>query len=147
MILRGPELTHLKLIKETTSTTWDRYDALKALRPDLIIIHASCLWDNTDERKEQGRFGEFLKSLAAMKHDCPHLLVYSRNFTDPHYRDSWRKEMERAAPGISNRLHPFWIKEGPQHFRIRGENNNAFVAQDLRNQVKSIVDQIGTSTP
>jgi hypothetical protein len=61
-ILRDRSTLDWKVFKETTSMVWNRYDRVVDIDPDIIVVHASAFWDNSeiDEKNERSRFIDFL---------------------------------------------------------------------------------------
>lgn len=127
----------LRLIKEETSSGWEREAQVRAMNPDLIIIHLSAFAprvrtaESADE--EERKFISVLRSLADTN---AQILMYSRRSTldDEQGRRDWVSSMERRVPELRGRIQVFAVAgRQPQDFR------NPQVQRALQTQVRSML--------
>ena len=82
------------MYKETTSLLWHRDQQVLDMNPDLIIIHLSCFYSETDVRDSDNRFRSFLDY---MHESHSRFLVYTRGpakNASKETMDRWQKLLD-----------------------------------------------------
>lgn len=92
--------------KETTSLTWDRTGELIGQDPDLIIIHASAFYDETNLGDTDDRLASFLNYVAPQVGS--NFLIYSRAGRS---EDELRDHYAREFPELQDRLAVMWMRD------------------------------------
>jgi len=99
--------------KETVSSTWHRENQVLKQKPDLVVIHRSCFFDDT--HLNDSDFAEHLYTLAdgkliaflgyiALGNPYTKFLVYTRGFGVESNRLRWISEAERRFPSLKGRI-------------------------------------------
>ena len=127
-ILRDTRLP-IRIIKETTSPEWERAAQVKALNPNLIIIHGSA-FVNPDEpvKLENPDDDKFLTFLKYMKDTSAKFLVYSRGVVYSESPIKIKLQLARYAPGLG--------RVDVLHVKSAWDSNDA---QNLVNKTKSLL--------
>ena len=108
----------VKLLKETTGTSWRREDQVLDENPDLVVVHRSCFYDSTllgDPDLDTKYFDqlyapaaeklEMFLAYVALANPRTRFVVYSRRtWATEEARDAWTSGMERRFPRIKGRL-------------------------------------------
>jgi tRNA A-37 threonylcarbamoyl transferase component Bud32 len=130
----------LKLIKETTGTSWRREDQVLNENPDVIVVHRSCFFDSTllgDTALDAKFFEqlyppaaeklEMLLAYVALANPRTRFVVYSRgSWESDQARDAWLSGMERRFPKLKGRLAAYKVPLDRATFR------NAQTASEIR---------------
>jgi len=119
------DIEGLSLVKETTSLLWNREDQVISQNPDLIIIHASCFYDQTNIEDGDRKFFSFLEYL---KNTKIKLLIYSRGF---HHRDIWLSNLIQAIPELKGKVRTLEVPKG-----------TTFKDPQIRRKIKMSVNEI-----
>ncbi|HUG92237.1 MAG TPA: toll/interleukin-1 receptor domain-containing protein [Planctomycetaceae bacterium] len=69
----------IRLVKETTSLEWRREEQVRQLRPDLIVMHLSCFYSETNIEDSDRKFWSFIES---MQGTGTRFIVYSRGLPE-----------------------------------------------------------------
>jgi len=108
---------NVHILKETTNINWNRDKQLSLLNPDLIIIHYSCFYPNTNPEDTENKFKSFLRSMAETKSQ---FLIYTRapDAATENDRKFLNKHFEDAHPSLKNRIHFFGFDDqSPPYFK------------------------------
>jgi hypothetical protein len=99
------ESLHLRTIKETTSLMWGRQEKVLQNQPDLIIMHASCFYDETNPEDSDHKLDLFLRTLGKTSTKW---LIYSRSeaFND---EQATKQFYEQRYPFLIGRLDVLWV--------------------------------------
>ena len=125
------DIDSLQIYKEATSVEWTREETIRVMDPDLIIIHHSCFIGGTEHHGYEKRFRNFLEY---MRNTKTFFLIYSRSeLFNGGFGEAIIDVLEDKIPELEGRLFLF---------NFRGEKNfkDILVAQDLKNQVKKILN-------
>jgi serine/threonine-protein kinase len=99
--------------KETTSSTWHREDQVLKQNPDLILVHRSCFYDDTNLSDKDFRLSLYTLAESkltaflgyiALGNPMTKFLVYSRGFTDNTDPDLWKTDVEKRFPSLEGRI-------------------------------------------
>ncbi|MES2654821.1 MAG: hypothetical protein V4620_04480 [Bacteroidota bacterium] len=121
------EITHFDIIKENTSLEWNREDELFSMKPDLIIIHASCFYNKTNTEDADRKFFSFLSYISELE---TKIIIYSRGF---HHEQIWLDNLFKDMPKLKNKVQTLIVKQG-------NDFNNAVVRRDLKMKVKNLLN-------
>lgn len=150
----------LQLQQDTIALDWSGQSHVRALRPDLVIIHRSSFYHPVNfflqfgrapfkNREDEDKWRAVYKLaddklIDFMGYVGSHVsrtrfLVYSRG-TDPDwpnadYRDKWKKDIERRYPELKDRITTMVV---PQLFK--GSFRNADTRAELSNNVVKILE-------
>lgn len=131
--------------KETVSSTWHRENEVLKQRPDLVVIHRSCLYDDTNLNDPD--FAEHLYTLAESKlvgflgyigigNPYTKFIVYSRGFGDESYLLRWTSEVERRFPSLKGRVTAWIVPKKGEYATFRDPNT----ASEIKNLIKSMLN-------
>lgn len=90
-IIRYVKDLPVECIKEATSLEWDGEARVSAMKPDMIVIHLSCFYQETNVDDSDNKFHAFLKSMAGTN---TKFLVYTRGLPqepDDPVRERWKR--------------------------------------------------------
>jgi hypothetical protein len=122
-------------VKETTGLQWQRDQQVMDLDPDLVVIHLSCFYEETNTADSDKRFRSFL---AYMEKSRAKFLVYSRG---PHGKSAAEKE-QRWQEHLAF-LYETLPQERLQLFIVPGGERASFrdrtTGQALKQRVKLIL--------
>jgi serine/threonine protein kinase len=133
----------VKLLKETTGTSWRREDQVLNENPDLVVVHRSCFYDSTmlgnpdlDAKYFEQLYApaaeklEMFLAYVALANPRTRFVVYSRgSWATDEARDAWASAMERRFPKIKGRLRAYKVPLDRATFR------QAQTAADIRDLV------------
>jgi hypothetical protein len=136
------------LVKENTSSMWDREEQVIRQNPDLIVSHLSCLLDermaNADEALEEHLFQVAASRLTLFlgyvgtANPRTRFLVYSRGrFAEQDKADKWVGDVEARFPMLKGRVHTFSMPGG----RASATFRDPPTAQMLLTQVRELLSR------
>ena len=131
--------------KETVSSTWHRENQVLKQRPDLIVIHRSCFYDDTNLNDSD--FASHLYTLAnsklvaflgyiAIGNPYTKFLVYTRGFRVELNRLRWTSEAERRFPSLKERITAWHVPRSGEYATFRDPNT----ASAIKNLIKSVLN-------
>ena len=135
------DITHIltdlpvQTVKETTSLQWSREEQLLQLNPDLVIVHLSAFYGQSDRRDSAHMFRTFLKYMTGSK---TKFLIYSRVMPNLANRQDEIRILTQygfLVNGISaDRLHLFLVPG-----REKATFRDPQTARELKLRVKSLL--------
>ena len=102
----------IQIVKETTSLIWDRDEQVLQLDPDLIIIHLSAFYDQTNPQDSGRKLESFLRFVAISR---AHFIMYSRAPTleSEIGQTQWVQQIESQIPQLQSRVQLLYVPAGP----------------------------------
>ncbi len=116
----------LSLDKETTSLDWAREDEILADNPDLIIIHSSAFYEETDVGDGARKFGSFLKYMTPAD---TKFLIYTRAAT---CSDGLEDRYLEEYPFLDKKLDVMCMADNPVWDAVTG--------RELKDRVRTLLD-------
>jgi len=131
--------------KETVSSTWHRENQVLKQKPDLVVIHRSCFFDDT--HLNDSDFAEHLYTLAdsklvaflgyiAIGDPYTKFLVYTRGFGVESNRLRWISEAERRFPSLKGRITAWHVPRIGEYATFRDPST----AIKIKEQIKSMLN-------
>ena len=140
----------VRLVKENTSATWHREDAVVREDPDLVVVHRSCFYDVTF--LGDPALGPPIYPLAADKFEMfvgyvglasprTRFLVYSRrSWDDDAARDRWVADLEKRFQALRGRVRAWRVPLDRPTFR------NPQTGAEIRREVEQML-ALGPAPP
>ena len=100
------------ILKETTSLAWQRDEQILQINPNLIIIHLSAFYDQTNTRDSDRRLDTFLRFMAPSR---AKFILYTRasSLKNREAQAEWIRRYEAQVPGLQTRLRLMFVPGGP----------------------------------
>lgn len=128
----------LVILKEATSATWERFEQVKRIAPDLLIVHKSSFRADDESRLCKLPDSQRLTDLLDAVRDTPtRVIIYSRCWETAEQADRWIEKELQARRELRGRLFGFHLPT-PKTFRPQ---QNEGIGQRLRTEVARILDR------
>ncbi len=121
----------IRLIKETTSLQWSREEQVRQVNPQLIVMHLSCFYSETNIDDSDRKFWSFIEYMCDTD---VKFIVYSRGLPDdpdPHTLQRWNVFVERIESESKDRMKLMVVGRATPTFR------HPVTARKLKSEVKA----------
>jgi len=121
----------IQITKETTSLAWYREEQVLKLDPDLIVIHLSAFYDQTNPRDSDRKLDGFLRYMANSR---AKFIIYSRA------ADEDREDVEGLVNFVESKIPQ--LQKRVWYLPIPGGQKASFRDKNTKRELKLLVKQV-----